>query len=106
MNIQDIEIGVDADEENEVKNLVGHGRGMTQHKMTMETTDQLNTWNSCCMTMDKRAVQFFSQMAIIMMVMSFCIYQLINLKDPNDQATYLGLLNVLLGVLLPAPSLH
>jgi hypothetical protein len=79
-------------------------RGLTQHRIDIENNEMLNNWQSCCFSLDRRAVQYFTQTLIMIGVMSFCIAQLINLKSPTDQQTYLALLNFLLGVLLPTPK--
>jgi hypothetical protein len=81
-------------------------RGLTQHRIDMENNEMLNHWDSCCFKLDKRAVQYFTQTGIMIGVMSFCIYQLVNVKNTEDQQIYLALLNFLLGILLPSPKFN
>jgi len=63
-----------------------------------------NTWSSCCMTIDRRATTFFTQVFIIILILIFCIYQLITLTDCEPQQAYLGLLTLLIGILIPSPK--
>lgn len=63
-----------------------------------------NTWNSCCLTIDRRAAQFFIQISIIFSVIIFATAQLVRLEDCNSQQAYLGLLTMLIGILIPSPK--
>lgn len=63
------------------------------------------TWKSCCMTMDKRAVQYFSQISIITGIMIFTITQLVRLKECSSQVPYMSLLTFLIGILIPNPKI-
>lgn len=65
-----------------------------------------NTWQSCCLTVDKRATIFFSQFTIAMVVTAFCIYQLINLDNCEAQSLYSSILTLILGVFLPSPKMR
>jgi hypothetical protein len=62
-------------------------------------------WQSCCVTMDKEATIFFSQLVISVFVLLFCVYQLCVLLDCDSQQTYIGLLTLIIGVWLPSPNL-
>jgi hypothetical protein len=66
--------------------------------------DENNTWKSCCFKLDKRAVQFFSQLIVISGVMIFSGCQLVRLESCNDQQAYLGLLSTMIGILIPHPT--
>ena len=60
-------------------------------------------WKSCCgCNLDKRAVKFFSQLTISLIVVIFSLYQLH--KDKNTEI-YLSLLTMILGVYVEAPRL-
>jgi len=63
-------------------------------------------WDSCCMRLDSRAVQFFAQFLVIIITISFCFYQLVKLDDCEAQQAYLSLLTLILGVILPQPKFH
>jgi hypothetical protein len=64
-----------------------------------------STWNSCCLSVDKDAVLFFSQFGISVGVISFCLYQLLHIPDCEGQNAYTGLLTLILGVWLPSPKM-
>jgi hypothetical protein len=77
-----------------------------EHRINIQDKKYKNKWESCCLTMDKRAVQYFTQIAIIMGVMSFSIVQLIRLDDCDSQQTYMGLLTMMIGVIMPSPRFN
>ena len=51
-------------------------RRILDHALKAEDTQAENTWKSMCMVMDRRAVQYFTQISIIGSVMMFCIFKL------------------------------
>lgn len=63
-----------------------------------------NTWKSCCLIVDKRAVSFFSQLGISTIIIIFCLCQLYTL-DKCDSSEYMSLLTLVLGCWLPQPSM-
>jgi hypothetical protein len=77
---------------------------MFEHKIKVEDKEYENTWKSGCLTMDKRAVMYFSQLSVIVGIMGFSIYQLVNIPDCQGQQSYMGLLTLLIGLLLPNPK--
>jgi hypothetical protein len=77
-----------------------------QHEIKKEDDQFENTWRSCCLVMDRRAIQFFSQLITISSIMLFCIVQLIHDdKNENHRTEYMSLLTFLIGVLIPSPKL-
>ena len=78
---------------------------LIDHELKVQDDKYENTWNSCCLTMDKRAVQYFSQMFIISGIMVFNIAQLIRLQECSHQVPYMSLLTFLIGVLIPNPKI-
>jgi hypothetical protein len=64
-----------------------------------------NTWNSCCLRTDRRAVIYFSQFGLSTSVVILCIYQLLTKNDCNSNQLFLGLLTLILGVYLPTPKI-
>ena len=65
-----------------------------------------NKWSSCCFTVDKRAVVFFSQLLITLSVVVLCIYQLIKHHDNCDSnQLYSGILSMVIGIYLPTPKI-
>ena len=79
---------------------------MNQEEVHIDIPENDNTWKSCCMLIDKRAVQYFSQLFICVGVMTFCIIQLVRLDSCHDQATYHSLLTFILGCILPNPKFN
>jgi hypothetical protein len=75
-----------------------------QHKFDVEDRKENNQWHSCCLVLDRRAVQYFTQMTIIAAVMLFTIYQLCTIDTCESQSVYIGLLTMLIGVLIPSPK--
>ena len=63
-----------------------------------------NEWKSCCVVLDRRAVQYFTQIIIIVGTMAFSLYQLTSLTDCEGQQAYLGLLTLLIGLIIPNPK--
>jgi hypothetical protein len=60
-------------------------------------------WRSCCgCNLDKRAVKFFSQLTISLIVVVFSLYQLHNEKNTD---IYLSLLTMILGLFIDAPKI-
>ena len=64
-----------------------------------------NTWRSCCLKTDRRAVIYFSQFGLSASVVVLCIYQLLTKNDCNSNQLFLGLLTLILGVYLPTPKI-
>ena len=57
-------------------------------------------WRSCCLEMDSRALLFFSQLVISLIVLAFCIYEIVTSGDSQwaqMTATFI------IGVWLPSP---
>jgi hypothetical protein len=65
-----------------------------------------NTWESCCLKTDKRAVVYFTQMIVICGIMGFSISQLIRINSCEGQQAYMGLLTLLIGLLMPNPKFN
>lgn len=76
-----------------------------ERKLEHEKDEYRDRWKSClgCES-DRRIVTYFSQMTIIAVVISFCIYQLITLDSCPDQQAYLGLLSFVIGLVFPNPK--
>lgn len=69
-----------------------------------ESINKQTTWRSCCLTIDRRAVQFFSQLSISLIIIVFCLFQL-HTKPKCDTGEYLSLLTMVLGMWIDAPRL-
>jgi hypothetical protein len=64
-----------------------------------------NTYKSCCLTSDKRALQFFSQFTISVGVLLFSMYKLINSAECEETQVYIGLITMIIGIYLPNPKM-
>lgn len=64
-----------------------------------------NTWRSGCLTMDKRATLFFTQLAISVAVMTFCVVELTTAKTCEETNTWISLLMFILGIWIKAPTM-
>jgi hypothetical protein len=62
-------------------------------------------WKSCCLKTDKRAVSFFTQFFISILIIIFCLYQL-HILDKCDSDIYMNLLTLILGTWLPQPTIN
>ena len=61
------------------------------------------TWRSCCgNTIDARATIYFSQFSIAIMIISFCIYQLVQSDSCERDSLYSSILTLILGIFLPS----
>ena len=63
------------------------------------------TWRSCCMTIDRQAAWFFSQLIVGVTVIGFCIGMLVANRDCDTFSRWGPLLTFVVGVFLPAPQL-
>jgi len=79
-------------------------RRILDHALKAEETENENMWKSLCMVMDRRAVQYFTQISIIGSVMVFCIFKLTTDTSCVAQQAYTGLLTLLIGILAPSPK--
>lgn len=61
-------------------------------------------WKSCCLTIDRKAVVFFSTLGISLIMIAFCIFQLTTSKSCETQTTYMGLLTLVLGIWIKSPG--
>ena len=63
------------------------------------------TWRSCCLQVDPRAVAYFTQMFIGIGVLVFAGAQLVLQPSCTTQQAYLGLVTFVIGLLLPSPAI-
>ena len=63
-----------------------------------------HTWKSLCLVVDRRAVQYFTQIFIITGMMAFCMFKLETDTSREAQQSYTGLLTLLIGILAPSPK--
>jgi hypothetical protein len=68
-------------------------------------SDVKNTYKSCCLLVDKRALQFFSQLGISLVTIVFSIYKLSVSDTCETDSLYSGILMLVVGTWLPAPAM-
>ena len=76
-----------------------------QNLEVQQTIKKDNEWKSCCLTVDKNATIYFSQLAISIITIAFCIVQLTLSKSCERDSLYSGILTLVIGVYLPSPKL-
>ena len=83
---------------------------VTAHKFAVEDDERKfaheTTWRSCCLTVDKRALLYFGQMGVGILIIGFCIAMLATDDSCDSFARYSPLLTLVVGIMLPAPKLH
>lgn len=69
----------------------------------METANQ---WVSCCSSRktDSRLLQFITVYIIISSIVAFCLYELSLSNTCSHTQTYMSILTLILGVILPSPK--
>lgn len=63
-------------------------------------------WRSGCFSFDARAVRFFAQLIISLLVLCFCLYMLAKNEDPDKQIFYSSTVTGIIGIWTPAPSIR
>ncbi len=72
-----------------------------------EPNEQAKTeWRSCCLSADKHFIMYLTQIGLILLIMSFCIAQLLVKPDCTSQTAYTGLLTMLIGLVIPSPAIR
>ena len=77
---------------------------MEEINKDIEKNDNI-VWESCCLKVNVHAVLYFTQLAVMLIGISFSIYQITKLSRCEDQTPYFGLLTSLIGIFLPSPKL-
>lgn len=74
--------------------------------MIMDTSiDEAKEWKSCCLSVDKLAVKYFTQVVILGGLIVFSAVMLVVDKACESQRNYSSLLMISLGILIPTPKL-
>ena len=61
-------------------------------------------WRTGCFILDRECTFFATRATFSLVVIFFCVFQLITKVDCNSQSLYIGVLTTIMGVWLPAPS--
>ena len=75
------------------------------HKMEVEDAKLENTYQSCCMTSDKRALEFFLKSGVIFSVLVFSMLQVITINNSSERNAFLNIVILILGTFLPSPKI-
>jgi hypothetical protein len=85
---------------------IENDKKLFEHNMSIDDKKYDNRYQSCCFDLDRRALIFFSQLTISLIVIAFTISMLyINMNDCATYAKYIGLLTLILGIWIDAPRL-
>ena len=80
---------------------------LTRSKSDTETEFKRRViWRSCCVELDRRAVLYFSQLTISVVLIVFCVTMLVVHQDCNTFSRYSPLVTLIVGVWLPQPQLR
>ena len=71
-----------------------------------ENNQERKPWSLCGKPIPRSEIVFFSQLVVILMVISFCIFKLsTSSSNDQDKPVWIALLASALGAILPNPSL-
>lgn len=65
-----------------------------------------DTWTSCCVRLDRRAVVYFSSLSVGVAIVMFCISMLVLHQDCVTFSRWGPLLTFVIGVYMPQPALN
>ena len=69
------------------------------------SNEESKEWKSCCLSVDKTAVKYFTQVCILGGLIIFSAVMLVVEKACESQRNYSSLLMISLGILIPTPKL-
>ena len=82
---------------------------VSQHKIQVEDEERKfqhdNTYQSCCLSLDRRGLIFFTQLFFSATVLIFCIVQLSMNPDCSTYAKYSSIMMFLVGIYIPNPNM-
>ena len=82
---------------------------LIQHKIIVEDEEikfnHDNTYKSCCITIDKRALNYFTQAIFSGSIIAFCITMLSTNTDCATFSRYSPLLTFVIGIWVPNPNM-
>ena len=87
-------------------NVIQEEDRILQHKIEVEDKNYNDQWKTCCGDIDRRCLVYGIQMSLLFLIMGFCIFKLLHSADCNESQTYLGLLTMLVGLVIPNPSIN
>ena len=83
---------------------------LIQHQIAVQDDERKfnhdNTYKSCCLTIDKRALNYFTQAFFSGSIIIFCIAMLSMNTDCDTFSRYSPLLTFVIGVWVPNPTMR
>ena len=77
-----------------------------EHRIELEDREYNDHWKSCCLVMDRRAMMFFTQLLISLILMGLCVFELGNGGHTCERDTvYISILSAITSYWLPAPRI-
>ena len=75
-------------------------------KIALKKERQAKEWRSCCLTVDRDAVIFISQMGILGCLVAYSSVQLAYTESCDKSRVWSGILTLCVGLILPSPKLR
>jgi Na+-translocating ferredoxin:NAD+ oxidoreductase RnfA subunit len=81
-------------------------KNITDIKDKIQTRTNEISWIVNSYILDRRAVIYLTHVCISMIMIIFCMYQLIELNECHSQQLYSTLLTLIIGIYLPSPAVR
>lgn len=75
------------------------------HKLKLENERYENTYTSCCLRSDKRALEFFLKSFVIFSVLAFAMLMSLFTEDVSERNAFINIVILILGTFLPSPKI-
>ena len=75
------------------------------HRKEIEDEKYINTYQSCCLTSDKRALEFFLKSGVIFSVLVFSMIQVMTVGNPSERNAFLNVVILNHVTILPSPKI-
>ena len=84
---------------------VRDGINIHQYPTNLSGMTQADTWDSCCISMDREAVRFFSLLMLTFFILGFLFWK-IAVSDVCDSAPLWGLVGSMIGFWFDGPKVN
>ena len=75
------------------------------HHLELENERYQNTYESCCLKIDKRALEFFLKSFVIFSVLIFAMLMSVYTENVSERNAFINIVILILGCFLPSPSI-
>eukprot|EP00466_Bigelowiella_natans_P019479 jgi/Bigna1/144376/aug1.87_g19084 len=75
------------------------------HRKELEDEKFVNTHQSCCLTSDERALEFFLKSGVMFSVLMFSMIQVVTVGNVAERNAFLNIVILTLGTFLPSPKI-